>query len=374
MIESKSFLTELEDAVSHGSAESCLRALWHATDVLIAGRYSEDQIWTFGEVIGRLANEIEQASRIKLARKLAPSNNAPFDVIRKLAFDDSIDVAGPVLRQSERIDGQSLIANAKTKSQQHLLAIANRKHISYEVSDVLVKRGDKEVIRSVAANSGANLSNFGFLHLLNRSDDDSIVAENVGSRKDIPRHIFQQLISKASDEVRAKLERERPDLASQVRATVTDITGAFQAKFGPATKNYFTAKRAVTKLQEYGQLDEDKLFEFAHSLKLEETTVALSLLCALPIDVVERALVDKNREVILVLARALDLSWPTTMALLFLGAANYRIIASDLDTMKREYYRLNVNTSRQVLKAYESRKGTSSDDSCLSRLPQLHNR
>ena len=373
MTESKSFLTELEDAVSQGSAESCLRALWHATDVLIAGRYSEDQLWTFGEVIGRLAKEIEQASRIKLAKKLAPSSNAPFDVIRKLAFDDSIDVAGPVLRRSDRIDGQSLIANAKTKSQQHLLAIANRKHISYEVSDVLVKRGDKEVIRSVAANSGANLSDFGFLHLVNRSEDDTIVAENVGSRKDIPRHVFQQLISKASDEVRAKLERERPDLASQVRTTVTDITGAFQAKFGPATKNYFSAKRAVTKLQEYGQLDEDKLFEFAHSLKLEETTVALSLLCELPVDVVERALVDKNREVILVLARALDLSWPTTMALLFLGAANYRIIASDLDTMKREYDRLNVITSRQVLKAYQSRKGTSSDDSCFSRLPQLHN-
>jgi uncharacterized protein (DUF2336 family) len=373
MTESKSLLTELEDAVSQGSAESCLRALWHATDVLIAGRYSEDQIWTFGEVIGRLAKEIEQASRIKLAKKLAPSSNAPFDVIRKLAFDDSIDVAGPVLRQSERIDGQSLIANAKTKSQQHLLAIANRKHISYEVSDVLVKRGDKEVIRSVAANSGANLSNFGFLHLVNRSEDDSIVAENVGSRKDIPRHVFQQLISKASDEVRAKLERERPDLASQVRTTVTGITGAFQAKFGPATKNYFSAKRAVTKLQECGQLDEDTLFEFAHSLKLEETTVALSLLCALPVDVVERALVDKNREVILVLARALDLSWPTTMALLFLGAANYRIIASDLDTMKREYDRLNVITSRQVLNAYQSRKGTSNDGSCFSRLPQLHN-
>jgi uncharacterized protein (DUF2336 family) len=373
MTESKSFLTELEDAVSQGSAESCLRALWHATDVLIAGRYSEDQIWTFGEVIGRLAKEIEQASRIKLAKKLAPSSNAPFDVIRKLAFDDSIDVAGPVLRQSDRIDGQSLIANAKTKSQQHLLAIANRKHISYEVSDVLVKRGDKEVVRSVAANSGANLSNFGFLHLVTRSEDDSIVAENVGSRKDIPRHLFQQLISKASDEVRAKLERERPDLASQMRTTVTDIAGAFQAKFGPATKNYFSAKRAVTKLQQYGQLDEDKLFEFAHSLKLEETTVALSLLCALPVYVVERALVDKNREVILVLARALDLSWPTTMALLFLGAANYRIIASDLDTMKREYDRLNVITSRQVLNAYQSRKGTSNDGSCFSRLPQLHN-
>jgi uncharacterized protein (DUF2336 family) len=372
MTEAKSFLTELEDAVSRGTADSCLRALWHATDVLIAGRYSEDQIWTFGEVIGRLAEEIEQVSRIRLTNKLAPSNNAPFEVIRKLAFDDSIDVAGPVLRQSERLDGQSLVANAKTKSQDHLLAIANRKQISYEVSDVLVKRGNREVIGSVVANSGAKLSSFGFLHLINRSENDSILAENIGARQDIPRHVFQQLIAKASHEVKAKLERERPDLASQVRTAVTDVTGAFQAKFGPATKNYFSAKRAVGKLHQYGQLDEDKLFEFAHSLKIEETTVALSLLCDLPVDVVERALFDKNREVILILARALDLSWPTTMALLFLGSANYRIVASDLDTMKRDYYRLNVKTSKQVLATYQARKDASIDDSRFGRLPQLH--
>src|ERR1700761_7024228 len=372
MTEPKSFLTELEDAVSRGTAESCLRALWHATDVLIAGRYSEEQIRTFGEVIGRLADEIEQVSRIRLANKLAPSNNAPFDVVRKLAFDDSIDVAGPVLRQSERIDAQSLGVSAKTKGQDHLLAIANRKQVSHEVSDVLVRRGNREVIGTVVDNAGAQLSNFGFMHLINRSDDDAILAEKIGARQDIPRHVFQQLISKASDEVKARLERERPDLASQVRSTVIDVTGLFQAKFGPATKNYFTAKRTVGKLHELGQLDKDKLFEFAHSLKLEETTVAMSLLCELPLDVVERALFDKNREVILILARALDLSWPTTMALLFLGSANYRILASELDTMKRDFYRLNVKTSKQVLATYQARKDAGSDDARLGRQPRLH--
>src|SRR6201995_1736620 len=187
MTEATLLLADLEDAVSRGTAESCLRALWHATDVLIAGRYSEDQIRTFGEVIGRLADEIEQIARVRLATKLAPSNNAPFDVIRKLAFDDSIDVAGPVLRQSERIDAQSLVVNAKTKGQDHLLAIAGRKQVSHEVSDVLVRRGNREVIGSVVENAGAQLSNFGFLHLINRSEEDSILAEKIGIRQDIPR-------------------------------------------------------------------------------------------------------------------------------------------------------------------------------------------
>ncbi|MGH9807939.1 MAG: DUF2336 domain-containing protein, partial [Terriglobia bacterium] len=77
MTEPKSLLAELEDAVSRGTAESRLQALWHVTDILIAGRYSEDQIWTFGEIIGRLAEDIEIVARVRLANKLAPSNNAP---------------------------------------------------------------------------------------------------------------------------------------------------------------------------------------------------------------------------------------------------------------------------------------------------------
>jgi uncharacterized protein (DUF2336 family) len=372
MTEPKSFLAELEDAVSRGTAESCLNALWHATDILIAGRYSEDQIWTFGEIIGRLAEEIEIAARVRLANKLAPSNNAPINVIKKLAFDDSIEVAGPVLRQSERLDVKMLVENARCKSQQHLLAISKRKSISDIVTDVLVSRGNAEVITSVAANDGACLSGRGFLQLVKRSEHDSILAEHLGLRKDIPRHLFQQLISKASEEVRRKLERERSEMGRQIQTVVTDVAGMIHAKFGPASKGYFSAKRIVGTLHQHGELNEEKIFEFAYSLKFDETAVALSLLCALPIDVVERAMVDENREVILILAKALDLSWTTTMSLLFLGAAKYQITARDLDIMKSDFARLHVETSKQVLKVYQSRRETAADSCSLRRLPELH--
>jgi len=361
MAEAASFLTELEDAVSRGTPESCLRALWHATDILIAGRYSEEQIVTFGEVINRLAQEIERTARVQLSNKLAPSSNAPFSVIRKLAFDDSIDVAGPVLRQSERIDTKTLIANARTKSQQHLLAISKRKSLSDAVTDVLVVRGSPEVVTSVAANDGARFSGLGLLHLLQRSEEDSILAEQLGLRKDIPRHLFQQLIAKAWDEVKRKLANERPDMGDLIHNVVTDLTGTIHAKFGPASKNYFAAKRMVGRLQQYGELNEDKVFEFAHSLKFNETAVALSLLCDVPADVVERALVDSNREAVLILAKAIDFSWATTMSLLFLGAPNYRITAGDLERMQNDFRKLNVETSKHVLSVYRSRSDPSTE-------------
>src|SRR5580698_1642523 len=124
-----SFLQELDIAVSRGTAESRERALWYATDVLITGRYTDDEIWMFGEIIGRLEQDIEVAARARLARRLARADNAPVNIINKLAFDDSIEVAGPVLRQSERLDARALVANARSKSQQHLLAISKRKSL-----------------------------------------------------------------------------------------------------------------------------------------------------------------------------------------------------------------------------------------------------
>src|ERR1700745_4191815 len=120
MIESKSFLQELDEAVSRGTAESRAKALWYATDALIVGRFTEDEIWTFGEVIGRRADAIGVAARAQLAKRLATTANAPITVIKKLAFDDSIDVAGPILEHSERLDSRTRICNLSTTRQADL--------------------------------------------------------------------------------------------------------------------------------------------------------------------------------------------------------------------------------------------------------------
>jgi uncharacterized protein (DUF2336 family) len=369
-----SFLQELDVAVSKGSAESRERALWYATDLLIVGRYTDDEIWMFGEIIGRLEQEIETTVRARLARRLARSDNAPVKVINKLAFDDSIEVAGPVLRESSRLDAKTLVANARSKSQQHLLAISQRKSIDSEVTDVLVTRGNREVVRSVATNTGARLSDFGILHMVRRSESDSILIEEMGRRKDIPRHLFQQLIAKASDNAKKRLGIERPEAASQIESLVTEVTGSMHSKFGPASRDYFDAKRTVTGQYRLGNLNERMIFEFTQSRKFEEATVGLSLLCSLPVDVVERALIDKKKEVALILTSALGFSWETVMSLLFLCAPDHRIHPRDLEEVKREFNGLNRETSRSVLQTYQSRKHAAAADTDARRLPQLHDR
>lgn len=371
MSEVSSFLRELDEAVSRGTPESRKRALWHTTDLMIAGRYSDDEIWTFGAVIGRLADEIEVAARAQLARRLASFDRAPVNIIHQLAFDDEIEVAGPVLRDSEQLEPYALVANVCLKGQDHMLAISERKSIDEAVTDVLVTRGNQEVVNSVARNNGARISDFGFLHMIKRAEGDLILAEQLGLREDIPRHIFQQLIAKASEDVRKQLAGERPNMVDQIQSTVTDVAGELQSKFGPVSRSYYVAKRVVTTQHRLGNLNENSISIYARSHKVEEVTIGLSLLCALPADVIERALLDRNRETLLILAKALDFSWATTMALLFLGAKDHRITAQDLRDLEGEYGRLNIETSRSVLKVYQSRKNAGDTDAEAKRQPAL---
>ncbi len=371
MAENRSYLQELDEAISGGSQATRLQALWHATDLLIAGQYNEEQIWVFGEIIVRLSEEIEQGARIQLAKRLAEAEQAPTNILHELAFDQSIDIAGPILRQSRSLTTEILVANARTMSQQHLLAISGRKIVPSEVTDVLVVRGNREVVSTVAKNSGAVLSEAGFLSLVKRSENDSILAEDLGKRVDIPRHIFQQLIAKASEEVRRKLQSERPDMKREIQTAVTDFTGKLHLKFGPASKDYFTAKRLVSIVHQQGQLTEPKMSEYAQARKMDEVVVGLSLLCGLPVNVTERALLDETGDLLLVLTRAIGYSWSTSMAFLFLAAPDHRISAQDLEKKKQEYERLSSKAAQKILEFYKSRKNSLAMDDSSHRPQRL---
>jgi uncharacterized protein (DUF2336 family) len=364
MTASQSFLQELDEAVSRGSAESRAKALAYATDMLIVGRYSEEDIWVFGEVMGRLSDAIEVAVRAELAKRLATTANAPINVVKKLAFDDSIEVAGPILEHFERLDPETLVRNIRTKSQPHLLAISRRKSIPAVVTDELVTRGNQEVVTQVAANDGASISDFGFMHLIKRAKADPVLFSQIGLRADIPRPIFQQLIARASADVRRKLEQERPDLAAEIRVSVAEVAGSLQCALASMPESYLSAEKLVKARHRLGRLDEVCIGDYARAHRIEEATVGLSLLCALPLGAVERVMTDP--EMVLILAKAKDFAWETAMSLLFLGAKDHRIKVGELESFRDEFARLNTKTSQDVLSFYRSRGQAGAQSLALS--------
>src|SRR6202012_3294283 len=105
-----------------------------------------------------------------------------------------------------------------------LMAISTRKVLSGAVTDVLVLRGDDDVVQNTVNNPGAEFSERGFTRLVNRAEGDDDLATCVGLRRAIPRHLYLKLVAKASATVRARLEAADPPLAGDVSTAVREAT------------------------------------------------------------------------------------------------------------------------------------------------------
>src|SRR3981081_1647116 len=137
-----------------------------------------------------------------------------------------------------------------------------------------------------------------------RAGGDSILAEHLGLRRDIPRPLFQHLIANASDAEKHRPAQEGPAMSHQIHNSVSDVPGSMQSKFGPVSKSYYVAKRVVSIQHRLGNLNEKSISEYASSHKIDEVPIGLSLLTALPPDVIDRAVFDRNREMFLIMAKA----------------------------------------------------------------------
>jgi len=353
-----SLIDELENALASGTSDQRIHTLARITDLFVLGaeNYSDEQIDIFDDVMIKIAARIEAKSLARLSSRLAPVPNAPKRTVKELAFHQDIAVARPVLVGSERLDESDLVDNARTQSQEHLLAISERKSLSEAITDVLVERGDREVVRSVASNTGARFSNAGFRRLVTRSTGDDLLTTSVGSRRDIPRAHYLKLIERASASVREKLTALNPQDAVAVKTAVAEVTGGIRSETRDASSNYAEAKTQVEALARNKQLNEQAIHQFARERKFEQTVTALSLLCDVEIDVVERAMLDPGAEVALILAKYANLSWTTAKAILLLQSAERGLTAQDLDQAMSNFSRLQPETARRVLGFYRTRR------------------
>jgi uncharacterized protein (DUF2336 family) len=272
-----------------------------------------------------------------------------------LAFDDDIEVARPVLAQSERLDERTLLANASSKSQLHLFAISQRKSLSEAVTDVLVERGDRNVVHAVVKNTGARFSDAGFRMLVTRSAGDDDLAAEVGMRGDIPRQHFLVLLEKASSAVRARLAAENPQANTTIEGVVAEVVGGIRNEARNASPDFAAAQAAVERQNRLRRIGEAEIYQYARERKFEETAIALSLMCDTPIDVVERALLDPGAEIVLILAKVAGLSSTTTKAILLLRAADRGMSAKDLEQALSSFNRLQPDTARRVLGFFRTR-------------------
>lgn len=355
--ESSSLIDELNTAIVIGGGKERLRILDRTTDLFVAGSrgYSGAQIAVFDDILQELAADVELEARARLANRLAPLLDTPPKVIRSLAFDDAIEVAGPVLAQSEQLSDTDLIENASTKSQKHLLAIAQRLRLSAPVTDVLVERGDSSVLRTVTANSGADFSLFGFETLAVRAQHDGTLALALGARVDLPRQILLKLLEGASAEVRAKLEAANPQASRDIKDTIDDVATNIQEETRRASPEWAASMAEATRRANMAPFTEASVHVRAHAQEFERTAIALAELAHVQLNVVERALLDKGDEMVLILAKAAGCSWATAKELLLMYCAERNLRPDDLSPTCARYERLTETIARKVIRFYEAR-------------------
>jgi uncharacterized protein (DUF2336 family) len=355
--ENHRLIDELVNAVATGNINDRLRILQRVTDLFLAGSrsYSSQQIALFDDVLRQLAADIEVKARARLANRLAGVDHAPPKLIRALAFDDEIVVAGPVLAHSPQLSDADLVENATTKSQEHLLAIAQRLKLSEAVTDVLVERGDRRVVRRVADNKGASFSLPGYSKLTERARHDRRLTRSLAQRSDIPRQYFLKLLETASASVRAKLEAANPQAAAAIRMTIDDVATAMQHEAREASRKHAVAARDGKRRFGADPVTEANVHAPAQSQEFEKTVVALSRLGRFPIDRVERALLDEGEEMILILAKAADCSWITVRELLLMSSARRNLKSDDLVRACEQYKKLSRETARNIFNFHERR-------------------
>ena len=343
-------LAELDNAVAHGTAAQRGEILRRITDVFVAGSesYSTNQIELFDAVFVRIAAMIELSARAALANRLAKAPRAPSIISRILASDDAIDVARPVLEASP-LDDETLLTAARTKSQPHLLAISRRSSLDEAVTDVLVERGDKPVVLSTATNPAARFSDNGYKTLVRRSDGDDELATCVALRPDIPRQHLMRLLVRASHAVQVKLVAANPSMAIAIEAAVAEAATVILDKTGTLSRDYAGARARIGSLHSVGQLGETEVAGFAAANQFEDTTVALAVLCDLPIEEADRAMAHDRPDSILVMAKAVGLCWPTAKAILRMRAGARGISPGELDQCLEAFSRLKPATAQQVI-------------------------
>ena len=165
-----------------------------------------------------------------------------------------------------------------------------------------------------------------------------------------------QLFERASEAVRAKLEAADPRRAGLIRSFVAGASDKIQAEARIRSPDMRRTRAAIEALHAAGDLGATQLTDFARDKRFDETAIALSIMGDLPTGLVERAIVSERPEQILVLAKAIGLTWETAREILLLKDESAGRSVRDLDDCAATFARLQRSTAKQAIDFYRLRE------------------
>jgi uncharacterized protein (DUF2336 family) len=346
---SNDFISELDRAIEGGSPARRCQMLRQITNLFLADadRLNEPQLAVFDDVLTRLMACIEARTLAQLSRALADLQSAPKEAIRRLARHEEPMVAAPVLRGSDSLSEHDLVEIADSSSQQHLLAISGRKHLSETVTDALLKRCDTTAGRLLATNAGARFSSTGYLALVAAAKLDDDIADSLVLRPDVPVEMLRELLAGTTRAGRARLLKVAPPGGhGAIEAAIEGIEAEICTKT-PKPIDYSGPKSTVLALNKAGKLNDSSVNRFTVREEPANLIAALSLLSDAPIETIE-TIVDPCG--LIVACRASRLNWTTTLAVIRYRCGAQAIPPEDIERRREIFEALPLSVAQRTIR------------------------
>jgi uncharacterized protein (DUF2336 family) len=353
-----SLIPGLDEIVRNGDPGRRAEAARRIAELYLGGaaNFRPDLVELFDGVLTDLVPHTEPAARVELAERLSLLANAPRRLVGHLAREDEILIAGPLLRRSPVIDEAALIEIARLRGQSHLLAMSERPTLAPGLTDVIVRRGDREVVRRAAGNAGAEFSQAGYSTLIKRAGSDAVLTLTVGQRDDLSEVRLKDLVAGSIDIVRRRLfDVVKPARQAAISRAISEISGA--PEFVESSRDFAPAQHAILALHRAGDLNEAALLGFAKRYKYEESVAALAAMSGVKIATLDRLIAGDRHDPILIVGKAVDLEWPTVRALILLRLGPNRVPSpADIETARVNFGRLMPSTAERVVSFWQTRQ------------------
>jgi uncharacterized protein (DUF2336 family) len=233
--------------------------------------------------------------------------------------------------------------------------MAERPVLSPDLTDVIVRRGDRDVVRRTAGNAGAAFSEDGYSTLIKRAGQDGVLTLKIGQRDDLSADHLKDLLAGSIDVIRRRLyDVVKPARQMAIKRAMNEISGLTERV--ETSRDFEPAQRAVLALHRAGELTESALLNFAKAFKYEESVAALSAMTGVKIATLDRLITGDRYDPILIAGKAVNLEWATVRALILLRLGPNRVASQgDIESARVNFARLMPSTAERVVSFWKTR-------------------
>ena len=342
---------------SERTSEKRVELLRRITDAYIeqADQWTSAEQYLFNEVVTTLVDKIAGVEKAAASAKLAKLPKLTDGLAQKLASDSDVEVARPIIRDYAGLSERILVNVAKTGSQAHLDVIAGRAVVTPPVSDIVVTRGGRQTVRTLAANQGAQFSTAGMDKLIAKAETDSDLQAAIVERSDLSLVAIGKLLPLISEELSNRLRGVAVEVdESVVREHLAAWTENRQ-------KNVKRTDAYIDGIRNGDLNPNDVIYELVTSKRLLDAATVLAAIVGLDRDYTFNLLTYGQIHSALLLLKAANLSWPAADGFLKLRIAKMGLPELEKRPDRRDYVAIDAATARRVVRFMKVRRAAAAN-------------